>query len=251
LAHTTPPPALTLVASVSGAPGVSCTALGLAALWPQRPALLVEADPSGGVLAARFSLARGPGLAELAAACRHGEPITDPALVKQYLPPRFEVVTAPGDAGETSGAVTVVAAHPDAALRPLGPVVVCDVGRLYPDSPTMRLLPAADAVVLVTDPGPEHLDHLYLRLPELLHTARPGAIGLAVAGKTRYSTAEISHQLGAPVWASLPPDRWGGAALTGRGSGRSWARTRLGQALTQLAGHLAARQISADGRRQT
>ncbi len=47
---------LVVVASVSGAPGVSCTALGLTALWPGHPALLVEADPSGGVLAARFHL---------------------------------------------------------------------------------------------------------------------------------------------------------------------------------------------------
>jgi hypothetical protein len=38
---------LIVLASASGSPGVTTTALGLALGWP-RPALLVEADPTGG-----------------------------------------------------------------------------------------------------------------------------------------------------------------------------------------------------------
>jgi len=39
--------ALIALASATGAPGVSTTALGLALNWP-RPVVLVEADPNGG-----------------------------------------------------------------------------------------------------------------------------------------------------------------------------------------------------------
>ena len=39
--------AVIALASASGSPGVTTTALGLALLWP-RPVLLVEADPTGG-----------------------------------------------------------------------------------------------------------------------------------------------------------------------------------------------------------
>jgi hypothetical protein len=39
--------AVIALASASGSPGVTTTALGLALLWP-RPVLLIEADPTGG-----------------------------------------------------------------------------------------------------------------------------------------------------------------------------------------------------------
>ena len=56
--------AMIALASASGSPGVTTTALGLALLWP-RPILLVEADPTGGsgLLAGYFRGTRDdPGL---------------------------------------------------------------------------------------------------------------------------------------------------------------------------------------------
>jgi hypothetical protein len=232
-------PTVIVVGSVSGAPGVSSAALGLAALWPGNPGLLVEADPSGGVLAARFRLPQGPGVNDLAAAARHGGVVADPAPFCQQLPLWFRVIAGPGDALQAASAVAVLAAYPDAALRHLAPVVVVDVGRLYPDSPGLGLLPAADRVVVVTHPEDEHLNHAYARLPELRRVAPPGAVGLAVAGKSRYAMDEIAEQMSVPVWAHLPRDRWGSGVLTGRMTGRAWIRTRLGQELKALASVLA------------
>ncbi len=56
---------LIAVCSLKGSPGVTTWALALAACWP-RPAsaVLVECDPSGGSLAARFGLAPAPGLVQ-------------------------------------------------------------------------------------------------------------------------------------------------------------------------------------------
>jgi hypothetical protein len=235
-----------VVGSVSGAPGVSGAALGLAALWPGHPGLPVEADPGGGVIAARFGLPQGPGLNDLAAAARHGATVTGAAAFVQQLPLWFNVIAGPGDAREAAGAVAVLAAHPESALRHLAPVVILDLGRLYVDSPALGLLGVADAVVLVTHPSDEYLNHLYTRLPDLRRAARPGAFGLAVTGKSRYSAPEITDQLHVPVWAQLPHDRWGAGALTGRMTGRAWGRTRLGQALKVLAGQLAAVPQPAD-----
>ncbi|HSJ59640.1 MAG TPA: hypothetical protein VK895_00290, partial [Jiangellaceae bacterium] len=61
--------AVIALASASGSPGVTSTALGIALLWP-RPVLLVEADPTGGsgLLAGYFRGTReyDGGLIELA-----------------------------------------------------------------------------------------------------------------------------------------------------------------------------------------
>ncbi|MFI7208445.1 hypothetical protein [Micromonospora aurantiaca (nom. illeg.)] len=231
---------LVVVASVSGAPGVSTAALGLAALWPGRPGLLVEADPCGGVVAARFGVRQEPGLAALAAAARHGLPSGGPAQFVQSLPVGVHAVVGPGAAETAAGAVSVLAAQPE-AVAGLAPVVVVDAGRLYPGSPAHGLLRRVDALVLVTAGGTEHLDHLDTRLAALRASMRTRVVGLAVAGKTRYTAEEISGRLGVPVWAHLPSDRWGAAGLCGRMSGPAWTRTRLAQALRALAATLAAR----------
>src|SRR5437763_930180 len=59
--------------------GVSTLALAVAARWPQPgAALLVEADPAGGDLAARFGLRPAPGLTSAAAAGRGQRDRGDP-----------------------------------------------------------------------------------------------------------------------------------------------------------------------------
>ena len=72
---------------MKGSPGVTSTALALAAVWP-RPVVLLEADPAGGDLAYRCNAAHGgpvyasKGLVTLAAAVRGGVPGPD-VLVEQ------------------------------------------------------------------------------------------------------------------------------------------------------------------------
>ncbi|PZG09560.1 hypothetical protein C1I95_28880 [Micromonospora craterilacus] len=229
---------LVVVASVSGAAGVSTAALGLAALWPNRKGLLVEADPCGGVVAARFGLPQEPGLAGLAAAARHGLPAGGSARFVQVLPVGVHTVVGPGAAETAAGAVSVLAGQPQ-AVAALAPVVVVDAGRLYPGSPAHGLLGDADALVVVTAGDTEHLDHVEHRLAALRTSVRGGAVGLAVCGKTPFEPHDISTRCRAPVWAHLPRDRWGAAALSGRMTGPAWTRTRLAQALRSLAATLA------------
>ncbi|MFI6163089.1 hypothetical protein ACIA59_24445 [Micromonospora haikouensis] len=225
---------LVMCASASGSPGVSTVAVGLAAGWAQPETLLVESDPSGGVLAARFGLAQQPGLASLAAAARHGGAGPLGAHV-QRLPLGVDVVVAPGSADVAAGSVGVLARHAGTVLRRLAPTVVVDAGRLYPASPAVDLLAAADAVVLVVVPTTEYLDHLDSRLTALRDVVSADRVGLVLVGKGPYPAAEIEGRLGVPVWAELPRDPRGAGVLGGRLTGRTWHRTPLVRALRDLA----------------
>ena len=60
--------ALIAVAADKGAPGVTTTALALAAVWP-RPVLLAECDPAGGDLVYRFPPRTAAIASTRAAAC--------------------------------------------------------------------------------------------------------------------------------------------------------------------------------------
>lgn len=229
---------LIVCASLSAAPGVSTLATGLAVSWPGQPALLLEADPGGGVLAARFGLAQQPGLTSLAAQMRHGD-LAASNLPAQQLPVGCPVVVAPGAADTTCGAVAVLAQHAG-KLRELAPVVVADVGRLYVGSPATPLIAAADAVLLALPASTEYLDHVDARIPALREVAAWERLGVVVAGKSSYPMPEIADRLGVPVWGQLPRDRWGAAALTGQMTSRGLGRTRLARAIRDLAEQLTA-----------
>ncbi|MEZ5219638.1 MAG: hypothetical protein R2705_23210 [Ilumatobacteraceae bacterium] len=63
------------VVGLAGSPGVTTLAVALAHRLPaatDRPALLVEADPDGGVLGVRHGLGASTGLTKLASAARAG-----------------------------------------------------------------------------------------------------------------------------------------------------------------------------------
>src|SRR5260370_41332100 len=62
---------LIVMASVKSSPGVTTTALALAAAWPAPQRLLLEADPAGGDLGPWLGLPPSPGLVGLAPAARH------------------------------------------------------------------------------------------------------------------------------------------------------------------------------------
>jgi len=224
---------LVVCASASGSPGASTVAVGLAATWSQPRALVLEMDPSGGVLAARFGLAQQPGLASLAAAARHG--VTGVLGEHVQRLPGIDVVVAPGSPEVAAGSVAVLARHADAVLRNLAPTVVVDAGRLYPASPAADLLAAADAVVLVATPTTEYLDHLDARLTTLRDLVNADRIGLALVGTCLYPAAEIGARLAVPVWAELPHDPRGAGVLAGRLTGPTWHRTPLVRALRDLA----------------
>ncbi|PZS31965.1 MAG: hypothetical protein DLM59_08975 [Pseudonocardiales bacterium] len=164
--------ALIAFAADKGSPGVTTTALSLAAVWPRR-ALLAELDPSGGDIVLRL---RGPrqsllsperGLLSLAVAARRK--LTTEALWQhiQMLDGGLEVLIGLATPEQAGGL--------GALWRPLtgllagipGVDVLADCGRLYPGTPAMEVLKGSALTVLVTTPEVDAVAHLRARATSL------------------------------------------------------------------------------------
>lgn len=209
---------LIVLASASGAPGVTTTAVGLARCWPG-DTLLVEADrqPSQSVQAGFLNgaPAGGRGLTGLARAHRerrfladeiprHCVPLGPEADHRRLFLPGF---AHPGSAG------LFVPIWPDLTqglerFRASGFTVIVDAGRIGDGLPG-PLLAAADVVLVVTRTHLRALAGVRLHLPvvseRLAALATGTELGLLLIGEGQpYSGAEISRQFGLAVWGTLP-----------------------------------------------
>ena len=170
------------LASVKGSPGVTSTALALAAVWP-RPVVLLEADPSGGDLAYRCMSAHGGpvaanrGLLQLAAAVRGGLPgpgvVADEAQRLACGVDLVQGVTRSGQARAVSGLWPTLAA----ACVSADVDVVADLGRLDRTSIAMPLAERSAHLLVVVTPTLESVMHLREDVQDLLATlSHAGAI---------------------------------------------------------------------------
>ncbi|MFG1667644.1 hypothetical protein [Streptomyces sp. Y7] len=239
---------MTLVAlcSLKGSPGVTTAALGLAARWPsgEQP-VLVECDPAGGDLLARFSLETSPGLVSLAAAVRRG---AAPGLVWQHaqrLPGGLPVVAGPAgpeQARASLAQITGAGAAPlrQAADRP-GTAVIADCGRIDPGSAALGILRAADTTLLLARSHDDALMHVAANLDRAVRWSRRSCFVLVGGG---YPTSEVVRTLGIEVIGRIPDDRNGAAVLCGRPGRRSApANSPLGRSLARIAATVASRAL--------
>ncbi|MEO7286036.1 MAG: hypothetical protein ABI140_03875 [Jatrophihabitantaceae bacterium] len=235
---------------MKGSPGVSTFCLALAARWPGTGRrVLVECDPAGGDLAARYGLALSPGLVSFAAARRGaqaetGAPMGSVWWHTQVLPGGLSVLVAPPGGEQTRAALASLAAageHPlaQAAVDPA--VVIADCGRLDAGSAALSLVRAADQVLLLNDATAGGLAHLSARLEEV--TGWSEQVGLLLVGEG-YPDAEVARELGVPVMARIPRDPVQAAVLSGRTPPRSrlFPRATLSRAAVEIATVLATSQ---------
>lgn len=237
-----------------GAPGVTTTALAVAALWP-RPVVLVESDPSGGDLAVRAEAEHGaplapqPSLLTLAAAARgnRDSPPVAPTAHAQQLPGGLVVVPAPTSPDQLGGmgALWTQLAQVCAGSEV---DVIADVGRVWDASPALPLVAAADRVLLLAPATVEGLVHLKHRAMNLLPTAPPGGLGVAVLAPARSgpadaaAAAQVLEDAGcpAPVHGYVAYDSRGAAALYAGRTGRRWRYTGLARSMDPIAAALVA-----------
>lgn len=236
---------LLCLASLKGSPGVTTVAVALAARWPQPwRRVLIEADPAGGDLAARYRLPVTPGLVGLAAAARRS---TDPGLVgehAQLLAGGLPVVVGPTRPDQARAALSTIAAA-DGQAGVLGSfagrpdlVAVVDCGRLDPDSPAGAVVAAADQLLILARP----------RADELAHVADRVSVGvMGGAARTRlllvgpgYPASEVEREVGLAVAGSVPWDTRTAAAMSGRAATLPRSRATLVRTATRLAAELAA-----------
>jgi hypothetical protein len=226
---------LIAVASMKGAPGVTTLTLGLTALWPELGAVLVECDPDGGDLAARFGHHPDPGLASLAAAARTGSAQVPLAEHVQRLAVGANVVLAPPGDG-AAAAVQTLTYRGGEPLRRVGddqPVVV-DLGRLARSGPGMALAAVADHLLVVTSARLAEATQVQARL-EWLRPELSGRLWLVRAGDGGYGSAELTRDLGVQVIWDLPHSRLGAGALTGQLRVPNWRRLKLARAIRGIA----------------
>ena len=140
---------IVVVCSAKGSPGVTSTALTLAAVW-SRPVVLLEADPTGGDLALRCRahgggpVAEAPNVLGLAAAARSSQP-GSLSKYTQFLASGVSVIQGVTSLAQGRGLAGLWA--PIAQVcRDVDIDIVVDLGRLDSVAPVM-------AMVTVADPG--------------------------------------------------------------------------------------------------
>lgn len=221
--------------SVKGSPGVTTTALAMAARWPVGEASVVEADPSGGDLSARFCLPTSPGLVSLAAAARHQTAADVVSDHVQRLAGGLPVVVGPVSAEQARAALSALGSRGrgvlQAAVGAPDSTVLVDAGRLESSSPALPLVRGADALVVLARPLADELSHLASLLKPMATWARTP--GLVLIGEG-CSNREAERELGVPVMARLPHDRSGAAMLSGHPRGRTPDRSALGRSCARL-----------------
>jgi MinD-like ATPase involved in chromosome partitioning or flagellar assembly len=235
------------VVAGKGSPGVTTTALLLAAVWP-RPAVFVEGDPSGGDIVFRLrrddgsALAGDRGVVSLATALR--VPATDLDLTDHVQLvdgglPVLVGVASPAHANALAGSWRGVA---DALAGWVGGDVFVDCGRLSGEVASRELLQCSARVVVVCRATPAGVAHTRSAL-EVLRAGGDGpSVSVLVIGDSDAPT-----QVGAAlrgfgeldVIGPLASDPDAAQALAGR-----WTR-RLDRSALVVSARLVARMIDA------
>lgn len=263
--------AVIVLCSLTGAPGTTTTALGLALQWP-RPVLLADCDRdapqaiAGGYLGGQGD---GRGMASLMQASRRQSSIRGAVLEhSQRLDVDGRRLFLPGFRHPSASSIFTAwgpLAEEFQDLHYRGIDVLVDAGRVGPMGLPSELLRRADQVLVATRSSLRALVGLSAHLPTLLdHVESASAaceVGLAVIGSGRpYSGAEISAQFGLPValaieWApehaevlsdaAEPPRRFTtGAYVTSLVKGAHGLQRRLSTRLSHRDSAAPARNVS-------
>jgi hypothetical protein len=231
---------MVLVCRAKSGGWASTTGLAVAACWPDpRWVPLVEADVSGGAVAARARVGFAPGLVELAADARPGAGVEVLARHTQRLACGVDVVVGPVRARQAGATVAALAACPGVLAGGDGTLVLVDVGHLAPGSAAWPLLAGAAGMVVCAAPTLEGLAAGIGLLEELRAARVAGRVWLVLCGPGEYGRpAEVEEAAGGvPVAGVLPWDARTAAALYRPGG--AVTRTALGRAGRRLAVRLA------------
>jgi hypothetical protein len=197
------------IGSLTGAPGVTTTALALVRQHPVA-AVLIEADPDGGRLASRLEIGHRPGLVDLLMQAHHRGPHDlfdgiehpDPRSPARFVPahPSGSVVTA----ALRSGVHELITVLLSASIN-----TVCDIGRYRVDAPTEPLITAAARRIVITG---SQLGDIVVLSHELERLRSYGPLTVVVTGTGTYDASEIARAMDMAVIALPPP----GSPIPGR-----------------------------------
>jgi hypothetical protein len=233
------------VLSVKGAPGVTTLSCLLAAVWPGvGPVAVVEADPAGGDLAARFGLSSALGRTSLAAAVRRGGASSPVAPHLQHLPGGLDVLVA-GGSGDPGDADQGVIGAIDLAWS--DGMAVVDLGRVAADARHEDgWLERCHTSVLVVSGDPAAALHARAHAARLLDSTR-GRLGIVVVGSGTRDSTEVGAFAGIRALGDIPFDPGAAAVASGASSaGRRLERSGLLAAVRRVASELAVDVAASD-----
>jgi MinD-like ATPase involved in chromosome partitioning or flagellar assembly len=236
---------MTIVAVAGDA--CTTTTVALAAAWPSSAnAIVVEADPTGGDLAAWFDLPVEPSLSTLVTRTIDGS-FAEVDRHTRLAASGLRLITAPPRAGEAQQAVAEAARSIVATLStPRAPTVVVDTGRLAQQSAVHPFLEAASVIVLVHRQATQSAGAAAVRLQRLAEQieacdARAASLVVTVIGAAPFDLDEIETFLADGVGRrpviGLPVDELAASVYAGRigVSARRLARLPLPRAAGDLA----------------
>jgi hypothetical protein len=204
------------VGSLRGAPGATTLAMGLAAAWPAttgRRCVVVEADPNGGVLAARFDELRADRtIADAAVALRREVDIDRLLATARPVWGAVPVIPCHPSAEQTTAVLVNAADRLATGLAGAFDVdAIADVGRLVARSPALPLARRAVATLLLSGTRFEDVAILATRVREL-RAAGVEPFMVAV-GDAVYDPEDVAREADLPLFAVLPHDPRSAAAL--------------------------------------
>lgn len=227
---------LTVTVNFKGSPGATQAAAGLAAAWPEADRVLVETDPSGGVLASRWRLMSKPGLLEMStrSSTQPDEALDAGVQHVRLHGAKVPVVCAPARAAQAEASIAKLLPRAK-VLSPQDRWVIADVGRIGPGALTWPLVERADMVVMVIAGTVEQM--LALRgMVASMEAACGGRLGVVVAAAA-YGAHEVNGVLttmdaNIPVLGELsgPVEPERKPSNSDRSSWESLARSVIGHA---------------------
>lgn len=227
--------------SLAGSPGVTTLACLVASTWDSRQAVaVVECDPSGGDLAARFELTSTIGWPSLTSAVRRSGTGVELDSHLQWLPGGLPVVVGAGHGDPVSHDA------PEAQVVRAGlgtdGVAFIDLGRVIgATDPIDGWLAAGDYAVLVAGGDEAAAIRVWARASELLGRTA-GRLGLVVVGGTAFSCRELAEFCGLEALGDVPRDADAAAVASGAASGaRRLERSRLLAAARHVGASIAVR----------
>lgn len=200
--------------SIKGAPGVTTTAVALAAAWStEEPALVAEVDPDGGALGPLCGLSlEDRGLRSLAVAGRHDGSVPDVLdHCQPFGPSHLPILVAPVSAEQTLNAVASLDVRFNRCLEASDHVVFLDAGRFRPDTSVSRVLAHADLVIVVARPTLLHAEAIAARTDAL--NGLGARVNVLLVGDRPYEPDEFTSALGISVVGVIEADRRGAEAM--------------------------------------
>ncbi len=232
------------VASLRSSPGATSLAVGMS--WAvEGPVTLVEADPAGGVLAARFGLDATRDLLSFGIGVRR---TFVPELLFAHTTSLglTHCLLSPADPPSARRAIDMTAETLGAHLCRFDMTTVVDLGCLSTQSPAIPLAKRLDRLLLVAKPALEDVPALLDVLSMVRTWIVP--VDLVLIGSGPFKADEFAQVTGLPIAAVLPHDpRVASAYSGGVFSERSLRRSSLNRAITALTEDV----VTTDGQQTT